>query len=171
VKCWSRAPKYLWFSSHPHIWVARGRHFSAPVPTSSNTGRLLPVSAGNASGIVGSRWVDTSIKFLSDMFSGRLYRLAAAKVGVEDYRRLVDAVAAGLPGRFVWLFASSRNGRHPPAMKTLCRVRTRFGSTSRRRHGSLRLLVDIGAFPATFGSRFPGRVRRRQVRLAGRPSP
>jgi hypothetical protein len=35
--------------------------------------------------------VDTSIKFLSDMFSARLYRLAAAKVGVEDYRRLVDA--------------------------------------------------------------------------------
>jgi hypothetical protein len=34
--------------------------------------------------------VDTSIKFLSDMFSARLYRMAAAKVGVEDYRRLVD---------------------------------------------------------------------------------
>jgi hypothetical protein len=34
--------------------------------------------------------VDTSIKFLSDMFSARLYRLAAAKVGVVDYRRLVD---------------------------------------------------------------------------------
>jgi hypothetical protein len=34
--------------------------------------------------------VDTAIKFLSDMFSARLYRLAAAKVGVEDYRRLVD---------------------------------------------------------------------------------
>jgi hypothetical protein len=34
--------------------------------------------------------VDTAIKFLSDMFSARLYRLAAAKVGVEDYRRLVE---------------------------------------------------------------------------------
>jgi hypothetical protein len=34
--------------------------------------------------------VDTSIKFLSDMFSARLYRLAAVKVGVEDYRTLVD---------------------------------------------------------------------------------
>jgi hypothetical protein len=34
--------------------------------------------------------VDTSIKFLSDMFSARLYRLAAAKVGVNDYRKLVD---------------------------------------------------------------------------------
>lgn len=34
--------------------------------------------------------VDTSIKFLSDMFSARLYRLAANKVGVKDYRKLVD---------------------------------------------------------------------------------
>jgi hypothetical protein len=33
---------------------------------------------------------DTSIKFLSDMFSARLYRLAAAKVGVDDYRKLVE---------------------------------------------------------------------------------
>lgn len=34
--------------------------------------------------------LDNSIKFLSDMFSARLYRLAAAKIGVPDYRRLVD---------------------------------------------------------------------------------
>ena len=34
--------------------------------------------------------VDNSIKFLSDMFAARLYRLAAAKIGVPDYRRLVD---------------------------------------------------------------------------------
>jgi len=34
--------------------------------------------------------VDNSLKFLSDMFSARLYRLAAAKVGVPDYRKLVD---------------------------------------------------------------------------------
>jgi hypothetical protein len=33
---------------------------------------------------------DNSIKFLSDMFSARLYRLAAAKVGVPDYRVLVE---------------------------------------------------------------------------------
>jgi len=33
---------------------------------------------------------DNSIKFLSDMFSARLYRLAAAKVGVPDYKELVD---------------------------------------------------------------------------------
>jgi hypothetical protein len=33
---------------------------------------------------------ETSIKFLSDMFYARMYRLAAKRVGVPDYRRLVD---------------------------------------------------------------------------------
>lgn len=32
--------------------------------------------------------VDNAIKFLSDMFSARLYRLAATKVGVPDYKSL-----------------------------------------------------------------------------------
>ena len=32
---------------------------------------------------------DNAIKFLSDMFAARLYRLAAAKVGVPDYKELV----------------------------------------------------------------------------------
>lgn len=34
--------------------------------------------------------VDNSIKFLSDMFYARAYRLAARKIGVPDYRELVD---------------------------------------------------------------------------------
>jgi hypothetical protein len=34
--------------------------------------------------------IDNSIKFLSDMFYARAYRLAAARIGVNDYRRLVD---------------------------------------------------------------------------------
>lgn len=34
--------------------------------------------------------VNNSIKFLSDMYSARFYRLAAAKIGVLDYHRLVD---------------------------------------------------------------------------------
>ena len=34
--------------------------------------------------------VDNSLKFLSDMFAARLYRMAAMKVGVPDYRMLVD---------------------------------------------------------------------------------
>jgi hypothetical protein len=33
---------------------------------------------------------ENAIKFLSDMFYARLYQLAARKVGVEDYRKLVD---------------------------------------------------------------------------------
>lgn len=33
---------------------------------------------------------DNAIKFLSDMFSARLYRLAADKIGVQDYKRLVN---------------------------------------------------------------------------------
>ncbi len=32
---------------------------------------------------------DTAIKFVSDMFSARFYRLAAAKVGVPEYKNLV----------------------------------------------------------------------------------
>ena len=40
---------------------------------------------------------DNAIKFLSDMFYARAYRMAAAKVGVNDYRTLVDEklLAAG----------------------------------------------------------------------------
>jgi hypothetical protein len=34
--------------------------------------------------------VDNSIKFLSDMFAARLYRMAATKIGVPDYRALVE---------------------------------------------------------------------------------
>src|SRR6185369_9464167 len=33
---------------------------------------------------------DNAIKFLSDMFSARFYRLAAAKVGVHDYKSLTQ---------------------------------------------------------------------------------
>ena len=32
---------------------------------------------------------DTAIKFLSDMFYARMYRMAAARIGVSDYRHLV----------------------------------------------------------------------------------
>ena len=33
---------------------------------------------------------DNAIKFLSDMFYARAYRMAAVKVGAGDYRSLVD---------------------------------------------------------------------------------
>ena len=34
--------------------------------------------------------IDNAVKFLSDMFAARLYELVANKVGVPDYRRMVD---------------------------------------------------------------------------------
>ena len=34
--------------------------------------------------------LDNAIKFVSDMFYARMYRLASARVGVPDYRRLVE---------------------------------------------------------------------------------
>jgi hypothetical protein len=34
--------------------------------------------------------LDNAIKFLSDMFSARLYRMAATRIGVPDYRMLVE---------------------------------------------------------------------------------
>ena len=34
--------------------------------------------------------IDNSIKFLSDMFYARAYRVAAARIGVNDYRKLVE---------------------------------------------------------------------------------
>jgi len=34
--------------------------------------------------------VDNAVKFLSDMFYARLYGVIAAKVGVTEYRKLVD---------------------------------------------------------------------------------
>jgi len=37
-----------------------------------------------------SERTDNAVKFLSDMFAARLYALVSAKVGVPDYRRLVD---------------------------------------------------------------------------------
>jgi hypothetical protein len=33
---------------------------------------------------------DNAIKFLSDMFYARAYKVAASRVGVTDYRNLVD---------------------------------------------------------------------------------
>jgi hypothetical protein len=37
-----------------------------------------------------SERADNAIKFLSDMFYARAYQLASAKIGVNDYRHLVD---------------------------------------------------------------------------------
>jgi hypothetical protein len=54
---------------------------------------------------------DTAIKFVSDMFSARLYRLAANKVGVHEYKNLVTeklATAAELYRFMIEQFNQSR---------------------------------------------------------------
>jgi hypothetical protein len=58
-----------------------------------------------------SERVDTSIKFLSDMFSARLYRLAAAKVGVDDYRRLVESKLHTAGELYDFMMAQFHEGR------------------------------------------------------------
>jgi hypothetical protein len=58
-----------------------------------------------------SERVDTSIKFLSDMFSARLYRLAAAKVGVDDYRRLVESKLHTAGELYEFMMAQFHEGR------------------------------------------------------------
>lgn len=54
---------------------------------------------------------DIAIKFVSDMFSARLYRLAATKVGVPDYQNLVNEklkIAEGLYRFLIEEFDQSR---------------------------------------------------------------
>jgi hypothetical protein len=54
---------------------------------------------------------DTAIKFVSDMFSARLYRLAATKVGVPEYKNLVKEkldTAEGLYRALIDEFHQSR---------------------------------------------------------------
>jgi uncharacterized Rmd1/YagE family protein len=34
--------------------------------------------------------IDNAIKFVSDVYYARVYRLAASRLGVSDYRKLVD---------------------------------------------------------------------------------
>jgi hypothetical protein len=54
---------------------------------------------------------DNAIKFVSDMYSARLYRLAAAKVGVPEYKNLVNEklrIAEGLYRSLIDEFHQSR---------------------------------------------------------------
>jgi hypothetical protein len=55
--------------------------------------------------------VDNAIKFLSDMFSARLYRLAATKVGVPDYKRLVDQKLATARELYGFMIEQFHQGR------------------------------------------------------------
>lgn len=55
--------------------------------------------------------VDNAIKFLSDMFSARLYRLAASKVGVPDYKRLFDQKLATARELYSFMIEQFHQGR------------------------------------------------------------
>jgi hypothetical protein len=54
---------------------------------------------------------DNSIKFLSDMFSARLYRLAANKVGVLDYKLLVNQKLATAENLYKFMVGQFTQGR------------------------------------------------------------
>lgn len=54
---------------------------------------------------------DNAIKFLSDMFSARLYRLAASKVGVQDYKRLVTQKLRTAEALYEFLSRQFHEGR------------------------------------------------------------
>jgi hypothetical protein len=55
--------------------------------------------------------VDNSIKFLSDMFAARLYRMAAAKIGVPDYRSLVDEKLRSAGELYAFMMDQFHQGR------------------------------------------------------------
>jgi len=54
---------------------------------------------------------DNAIKFLSDMFSARLYRLAAVKVGVPDYKDLVEQKLSTAENLYKFMVEQFHQGR------------------------------------------------------------
>ncbi len=54
---------------------------------------------------------DNAIKFLSDMYSARLYRLASSRVGTPDYRDLVDEKLKTARRLYDFLVEEFRQGR------------------------------------------------------------
>jgi hypothetical protein len=54
---------------------------------------------------------DTAIKFVSDMYSARLYRLAAAKVGVPEYKDLVNEKIRTAEGLYRFLIDEFHQSR------------------------------------------------------------
>jgi hypothetical protein len=54
---------------------------------------------------------DNAIKFLSDMFAARLYRLAASKVGVHDYKDLVNQKLRTADGLYRFMVEQFNQGR------------------------------------------------------------
>ena len=54
---------------------------------------------------------DNALKFLSDMFSARLYRLAASKVGVLDYKTLVNQKLGTAENLYKFMVEQFNQGR------------------------------------------------------------
>jgi hypothetical protein len=54
---------------------------------------------------------DTAIKFVSDMFAARLYRLAASKVGVPEYKNLVNEKLKTAENLYRFLIDEFHQGR------------------------------------------------------------
>src|SRR5689334_6854376 len=54
---------------------------------------------------------DNAIKFLSDMFSARLYRMAAVRVGVVDYKNLVNRKLATAEELYRFMMDQYHQGR------------------------------------------------------------
>lgn len=54
---------------------------------------------------------DTAIKFVSDMFSARLYRLAVSKVGVPEYKNLVNEKLKMADGLYRFLIEEFHHSR------------------------------------------------------------
>ncbi len=54
---------------------------------------------------------DTAIKFVSDMYSARLYRLAASKVGVPEYKNLVNEKLKTAEGLYNFLIEEFQQSR------------------------------------------------------------
>ncbi|HUI85439.1 MAG TPA: hypothetical protein VL240_14530 [Candidatus Binatia bacterium] len=54
---------------------------------------------------------DTAIKFVSDMFSARVYRLAAAKIGVPEYKNLVNEKLRTAEGLYRFLIDEFHQSR------------------------------------------------------------
>ncbi|MEZ5352040.1 MAG: hypothetical protein R2762_05340 [Bryobacteraceae bacterium] len=55
--------------------------------------------------------MDNAVKFLSDMFAARVYRLASARVGVTDYRRLVEEKLKTATGLYHFMVDQFHHGR------------------------------------------------------------
>ncbi len=115
---------------------------------------------------------DNAIKFLSDMFSARLYKLAAAKVGVPDYKDLVNQKAAyrrgplplhGGPVQPEPRLRARTHGGHHPGHRTGLPVRRQavnVGTSVLARAGAIHHLPSSRITDARAGRPRPHYLRR-----------